>query len=182
MHWCIFRYAPMHTIYKRERYMKHLERTSLRASSVETQKIYLVFTDAICSGIICHASSYIFTHLYYLPPPISFLRLSHVHLYILSVDKAAVGFTQSLSERPYKRKYGTFSSWAIFSSAETPVAEFVFSPQITITTSQPLILVRAFSFHFVSIASLIDISVISNGESVFFACPTNNTLRSESLS
>src|SRR3990167_6955204 len=71
----------------------------------------------------------------YLPPPIKLFKLSHVHLYILSLELAEVGLTQVLSEYAASKKYSLFFSFAIVSSAATPAALSVFVPHRTTTTS-----------------------------------------------
>jgi hypothetical protein len=86
-------------------------------------------------------------------------------LYILSVDSAVVGLVQVFPEYPHSRKYGVFSSCAIFHFGRYAGRGMGFSPHNTATTSTDLILVRAF-FQFSSIASLIDQSAISKGVSL----------------
>jgi hypothetical protein len=100
--------------------------------------------------------------------------VGQVHLYILSVSSAAVGFLFPPSEYPASRKYGVVSSRAMLISALTPVAVSVFLPQMTMTWSARLILVRALSFQSAD-ASLIEWSSMKNGESSFFACSTRNS-------
>src|SRR3990170_3608991 len=114
----------------------------------------------------------------HLAPPISALRLSQVQLYILSDESAEVGLVQLLSLRPLSRKYGFFASRAMVSSAATPAAVCVYSPQTTITTSMLSIRRRTFSFQSPVSGSLSERSLISNGESGCFAWPARRFRRS----
>ncbi len=78
-------------------------------------------------------------------PDMRSFRLSHFHLYSLSLSSAPLGFLQVRSARPFNKKYGFPSSRAIRSSMLTPIALSVCSPQITIICLARLIRLRAFS-------------------------------------
>ena len=86
----------------------------------------------------------------------SSFRVGHVQGWIFFFFGADFGRVQVFSLRPFSKKYGFLSCCTIVTSASTPFAWCVCSPQITIVRSALLMRSRTSFFQFSSIRYFTD--------------------------